>query len=72
MLAANAVAWVPTIGRRLQGYIPAFEDSDASALSALLVVEASLEAPPVRQWVKGLATCLPYLRAHSWAGRATG
>jgi RNA polymerase sigma-70 factor (ECF subfamily) len=48
----------------LQRYIAAFENADAAALEQLLRQDATLEATPLRTWLAGLRTCLPYLVAH--------
>jgi RNA polymerase sigma-70 factor (ECF subfamily) len=46
----------------LDRYIEAFENADADTLKHLLVQDASIEAPPLRAWFKGLENCLPVLR----------
>jgi RNA polymerase sigma-70 factor (ECF subfamily) len=46
----------------LTAYIKAFENADADALKRLLLQDASIEAPPIRAWFKGVATCMPVLR----------
>jgi RNA polymerase sigma-70 factor (ECF subfamily) len=48
----------------LEHYIAAFESADAVALERLLVEDATLEAPPLRTWFAGRATCIPFLRDH--------
>ncbi len=48
----------------LQRYIAAFENADATALEQLLRADATLEATPLRTWLAGRRTCLPYLVAH--------
>ncbi|MEY9927569.1 RNA polymerase sigma-70 factor (ECF subfamily) [Catenulispora sp. GP43] len=48
----------------LAKYIKAFENADADALTRLLLQDASIEAPPIRAWFKGVETCIPVLRDH--------
>jgi RNA polymerase sigma-70 factor (ECF subfamily) len=43
-------------------YIKAFENADAEVLKDLLLRDATIEAPPLRAWFKGRATCVPLLR----------
>ncbi len=45
-------------------YIAAFQNADAAALEELLRQDATLEAPPLRTWYAGIASCLPYMTAH--------
>ncbi len=42
----------------LEGYIAAFERSDAGLLERVLRTDATLEATPFRQWYSGRADCL--------------
>jgi RNA polymerase sigma-70 factor (ECF subfamily) len=46
----------------LERYIKAFENADADALTQLLLHDASIEAPPIRAWFKGVEHCVPILR----------
>jgi len=46
----------------LERYIKAFENADADALTRLLLQDASIEAPPIRAWFKGIENCIPVLR----------
>ncbi|WP_194916966.1 sigma-70 family RNA polymerase sigma factor [Catenulispora rubra] len=46
----------------LNRYIKAFENSDADALTRLLLHDAAIEAPPIRAWFKGVENCIPVLR----------
>jgi RNA polymerase sigma-70 factor, ECF subfamily len=46
----------------LENYIKAFENADADALTRLLLQDASIEAPPIRAWFKGVENCIPVLR----------
>ena len=46
----------------LDQYIAAFENADAAALERLLLADATIEAPPLRTWFAGRATCVPFLR----------
>ena len=46
----------------LEKYIKAFENADADALTQLLLQDATIEAPPIRAWFKGLRHCVPILR----------
>ena len=46
----------------LDQYIAAFENADATALERLLLADATIEAPPLRTWFAGRATCVPFLR----------
>jgi RNA polymerase sigma-70 factor, ECF subfamily len=48
----------------LDRYIAAFQNADAAALERLLHAEATLEAPPLRNWYAGIRFCLPYMTAH--------
>lgn len=48
----------------LDGYIAAFERSDAGLLEEVLRADATLEATPFRDWQSGRATCLHVLRAY--------
>jgi RNA polymerase sigma-70 factor (ECF subfamily) len=48
----------------LAGYIAAFEAADPQALERLLQRDATLEAPPLRNWYAGIRTCLPYMAQH--------
>lgn len=48
----------------LDEYIKAFENADADALKHLLLQDAMIEAPPMRDWFRGRATCVPLLRDH--------
>jgi RNA polymerase sigma-70 factor (ECF subfamily) len=48
----------------LDGYIAAFETADPKALERLLQKDATLEAPPLRNWYRGISTCLPYMAQH--------
>ncbi|WP_067824847.1 sigma-70 family RNA polymerase sigma factor [Actinomadura kijaniata] len=52
-------------GRRqrelLEGYVAAFENSDAAAFERLLRQDAALEMPPTPTWFSGRATCVPFL-----------
>ena len=43
-------------------YIKASENADADALTRLLLQDASIEAPPIRAWFKGVENCVPVLR----------
>jgi len=51
----------PRARAALDRYIKAFENADADALKHLLLQDVSIEAPPMRAWFKGLATCVPLL-----------
>jgi RNA polymerase sigma-70 factor (ECF subfamily) len=46
----------------LDRYIAAFENADAAELERLLLADAVIEAPPLRTWFAGRATCFPFLR----------
>lgn len=46
----------------LEDYIKAFEAADAQGLADLLLHDTTMEAPPMRAWFQGLATCIPVLR----------
>jgi RNA polymerase sigma-70 factor (ECF subfamily) len=46
----------------LNRYIKAFENPDADALKRLLLHDATIEAPPIRAWFRGVENCLPVLR----------
>jgi RNA polymerase sigma-70 factor (ECF subfamily) len=48
----------------LEGYIAAFERSDAGLLERVLRSDATLEATPFRDWQAGRATCLHVLEAY--------
>jgi RNA polymerase sigma-70 factor (TIGR02960 family) len=48
----------------LEGYIAAFERSDAGLLAQVLRADATLEATPFRDWQSGRASCLDVLGAH--------
>lgn len=48
----------------LDQYIAAFQNADAAALERLLVKDATLEAPPLRNWYAGLKVCMPYMAAY--------
>jgi RNA polymerase sigma-70 factor, ECF subfamily len=48
----------------LDQYIAAFQNADAAALERLLHRDATLEAPPLRNWYAGLSFCMPYLARH--------
>jgi RNA polymerase sigma-70 factor (ECF subfamily) len=54
----------PEHRKLLAEYIAAFQNADAAALERLLVKDATLEAPPLRNWYAGLRFCLPYMAAH--------
>jgi RNA polymerase sigma-70 factor, ECF subfamily len=54
----------------LDQYISAFNNADAAALQQLLCESATLEAPPLRTWLAGCTTCVPYLR--TWVLGAPG
>ena len=64
--AAEAINEPAQPGARelLERYIAAFEKADAAALERLLCDEATLEATPLRTWLAGCRSCVPYLRAH--------
>ncbi|SEF24217.1 RNA polymerase sigma-70 factor, ECF subfamily [Amycolatopsis pretoriensis] len=47
----------------LEGYIAAFERSDAGLLERVLRTDATLEATPFRQWYSGRVNCLHVLAA---------
>ena len=51
----------PQARAALDRYIKAFENADADALKQLLLHDVAIEAPPMRAWFKGLATCVPLL-----------
>jgi RNA polymerase sigma-70 factor (ECF subfamily) len=71
-LAADDVAEPASPRARavLDQYIAAFQDADATALQRLLRHDAQMEAPPVRSWFEGSATCVPFLR--NWVLGAPG
>jgi RNA polymerase sigma-70 factor (ECF subfamily) len=46
----------------LEEYIAAFENADAAGLERLLLADAVIEAPPLRTWFAGRATCVRFLR----------
>ncbi|MEV6904878.1 RNA polymerase subunit sigma-70 [Amycolatopsis sp. NPDC051372] len=48
----------------LDGYIAAFERSDAGLLEQVLCADATLEATPLRDWQAGLVNCIRMLAAH--------
>lgn len=48
----------------LDGYIAAFERSDARLLEQVLRADATLEATPFRDWQAGRAMCIHMLDAH--------
>lgn len=48
----------------LDGYIAAFESSDASLLEHVLRTDATLEATPFRDWQAGRARCIHLLHAY--------
>jgi RNA polymerase sigma-70 factor (ECF subfamily) len=48
----------------LDGYIAAFERSDASLLEQVLRTDATLEATPFRDWQAGRVRCIHLLDAH--------
>ncbi len=48
----------------LNRYIAAFENADAAELERILRKDATLEAPPLRNWYEGIASCLPYMARH--------
>ena len=48
----------------LEGYITAFERSDASLLEQVLRTDATLEATPFRTWYAGKLNCLNLLATH--------
>jgi RNA polymerase sigma-70 factor (ECF subfamily) len=48
----------------LDGYITAFERSDADLLERVLRADATLEATPFRDWQSGRTRCLHLLEAH--------
>ena len=48
----------------LEGYIAAFERSDASLLEQVLRTDATLEATPFRDWQAGRAMCIHLLAAY--------
>lgn len=48
----------------LDGYIAAFEQSDARLLERVLRADATLEATPFRDWQAGRANCVRLLTAH--------
>ena len=51
----------PQARAALDRYIKAFENADADALTHLLLEDVTIEAPPMRAWFQGLATCVPLL-----------
>jgi RNA polymerase sigma-70 factor (ECF subfamily) len=67
----------PQARELLNRYIAAFENADAAELERLLLQDVTLEATPFAGWFRGLATCVPFLRAHVlgspgyWRMRAT-
>jgi len=48
----------------LEGYIAAFEHSDAGLLEQVLRTDATLEATPFREWQAGRANCIRLLDAY--------
>lgn len=48
----------------LDQYIAAFQNADAGALERLLRKDATLEAPPLRNWYAGIRLCMPYMATH--------
>src|SRR4051794_7541007 len=48
----------------LEGYIAAFERSDARLLEQVLRTDATLEATPFRDWQAGRARCIPLLESY--------
>jgi RNA polymerase sigma-70 factor (ECF subfamily) len=48
----------------LEGYIAAFEHSDAGLLEQVLRTDATLEATPFREWQAGRANCIQLLDAY--------
>ena len=52
----------------LDGYIAAFERSDARLLEQVLRADATLEATPFRDWQAGRAMCIHVLDAHVLGG----
>src|SRR3984957_15404100 len=48
----------------LDQYSAAFEQADAAGLERLLTEDAVLEAPPLRTWLSGRKTCVPFLASH--------
>ena len=48
----------------LDGYITAFERSDANLLAQVLRADATLEATPFRDWQSGKTRCIHLLEAH--------
>ncbi|WP_242000775.1 RNA polymerase subunit sigma-70 [Kribbella rubisoli] len=48
----------------LDGYITAFERSDANLLEQVLRADATLEATPFRDWQSGKTRCIHLLEAH--------
>jgi RNA polymerase sigma-70 factor (ECF subfamily) len=48
----------------LEGYMAAFERSDASLLLEVLRTDVTLEATPFRDWVSGRVKCLEMLEKH--------
>jgi RNA polymerase sigma-70 factor, ECF subfamily len=48
----------------LNRYMAAFENADAAELERILRTDATLEAPPLRTWYEGIASCLPYMARH--------
>jgi RNA polymerase sigma-70 factor (ECF subfamily) len=48
----------------LNGYIAAFESSDAGLLEQVLRIDATLEATPFRDWQAGRLKCIHLLRTH--------
>jgi RNA polymerase sigma-70 factor (TIGR02960 family) len=54
----------PRARELLDGYIAAFERSDASLLVKVLRTDASLESTPFRDWVVGRARCIHLLETY--------
>jgi RNA polymerase sigma-70 factor (ECF subfamily) len=48
----------------LDGYIAAFERSDAALLEQVLRTDATLEATPFREWQAGRTTCIHVLETY--------
>lgn len=48
----------------LDAFIAAFESSDATAISALLTDDVTVEVTPALTWFAGKATCAPYIMSH--------
>ena len=61
----------PRARELLDGYIAAFERSDASLLVKVLRTDASLESTPFRDWVVGRARCIHLLETYVLATAGT-